>query len=164
MVHFFFYTHMQSNTIENKINEFLLPLCTGLGVNLWGIELALSSPKHRVIRIYIDTDQGVTVEQCADVSRHMGVILDVEDFIPGAYTLEVSSPGLDRIFFSPRQLGAYLGQPIKISLNFPQNGQKNFTGILIASEEDRFTLRLEDGTEQKFTWEETRNARLVYRV
>lgn len=164
MVHFFFYTYMQSNTIENKINEFLLPLCTGLGVTLWGVELALSSPKHKVIRIYIDTDKGVTVDQCADISRHMSVILDVEDFISGAYTLEVSSPGLDRMFFSPRQLGAYLDHPIKLSLNFPRNGQKNFTGVLIASEDDSFTLRLEDGTEQEFTWEETRKVRLVYNV
>ena len=153
---------MQSNTITEKIYEFLIPLCKGLGVRIWGMEIALSSPKHKVLRVYIDTDQGATIAQCADVSRHLAVIMDVEDFIPSAYTLEVSSPGLDRTFFSPEQLDGYLGQQVKLSLDIPRDGQKNFKGTVIAREDNRITLRFEDETQQQFTWEEAGKIRLVY--
>lgn len=162
MVHFFFYMRIQANTVQEKIQEFLFPLCTGLGVTFWGMELALSSPKHKVVRIYIDTDQGVTIEQCADVSRHLGVILEVEDIISGAYTLEVSSPGLDRRFFFPGQLSKYIGQQVKLSLHTPREDQKNFQGMVKTSEGEKFSLCFEDETMQEFTWDETSKIRLVY--
>ncbi|WP_462323461.1 ribosome maturation factor RimP [Desulfoplanes sp.] len=154
---------MQIDILKKQLADLLLPLCREQGVDLWGIEPALASPKHKVVRIFIDAPEGVDVDQCATFSRHAEVLLDVEDIIPGRYTLEVSSPGLDRTFFSPDQLGPYLGNQVAFTLHSPRNGRKKFNGKLASCEEGSFTLVLEDGSEHVFRWDEIRKAGLVFR-
>ena len=83
---------------EQKIEALLEPTIEALGFELWGLEY-LSQGRHTLLRLYIDGENGVTVDNCAEVSRHVSGVLDVEDPITGEYTLEVSSPGVDRLLF-----------------------------------------------------------------
>ncbi len=153
---------MHSTTRHQQLTSLLTPLCDELQVTLWGIELALASPKHRVVRIFLDAPEGVTIDLCAAFSRQASVLLDVEDFIPGRYNLEVSSPGLDRTFFAPHQLDGFLGKEVKLTLNNPVQGRKHFRGTLVARHENTFVLRLETNDEHTFSWEETRKLNLIF--
>ena len=89
---------------EERLTELLAPTVESLGFELWGLEL-LSPNRRPTLRVFIESSDGVTVDNCADVSRHLGGVLDVEDPIAGEYTLEVSSPGVDRLLFKPVQYG-----------------------------------------------------------
>lgn len=86
---------------------------------------------HQILRLYIDKPGGVTHEDCVAVSEQVSVILDVEDPIPGAYTLEVSSPGLDRGLYKPADYERFAGLPAHIRLTEPLAGQRNFHGTLV---------------------------------
>jgi ribosome maturation factor RimP len=153
---------MQKDTLHDQLMAVLAPLCEEQHLAVWGIELILASPKHRVVRIFIDSPEGVTIDQCAEFSRHASVLLDVEDIISGTYNLEVSSPGLDRTFFSPEQLDEYMGKEVKLTLHVPRDGRKNFRGTLVSREGETFRLRLEDRSEHGFAWSETRRLHLVF--
>jgi ribosome maturation factor RimP len=153
---------MQKDILYDQLISILAPLGEEHNVVIWGIELILASPKHRVVRIFIDSPQGVTIDTCAAFSRQASVLLDVEDIIPGAYNLEVSSPGLDRTFFSPEQLDGFLDKTVKLTLHAPRQGRKQFKGILISRTGDTFTLRLDDQSQHEFSWGETKKLRLVF--
>ena len=112
---------------ESQLLTLLEPTVAMLGYELWGLEL-LSPNRGPTLRVYIDRDQGVTVDDCASVSRHVSGVLDVEDPFVGEYTLEVSSPGIDRLLFKKAQFGAYDNQPIDIKLRFPFEGRRRFKG------------------------------------
>ena len=105
------------------------------------------------MRLYIDREEGVDVDHCAAVSRHVSDILDVEEVIPSAYTLEVSSPGMDRLLFKEEQFADSVGEQVDIRLNFPFEGRKKFIGVLrgvqdsmaiVQIDEDEFLLPLEN--------------------
>lgn len=101
-----------------------------------------------IVRIYIDKPNGVTHEDCADLSLHIGTILDVEDFIHSAYTLEVSSPGLERGLYSLRDYERFVGSLAKLRTRAPFNNQRNFRGMIAGLDgtniifEDRTSGRL----------------------
>ncbi len=82
-------------TLESKLEQMLIAPVEALGHSLWGIEY-VHAGKHSVLRVYIDNEKGIFIDDCADVSRQVGAVLDVEDPISTEYTLEVSSPGVDR--------------------------------------------------------------------
>ena len=84
---------------ESTLSALLAPTVASLGFQLWGLEL-ISPNRRPTLRVYIEGDSGVTVDDCATVSRHLSSVLDVEDPIQGEYTLEVSSPGIDRLLFT----------------------------------------------------------------
>lgn len=99
--------------------------------------------KARMLRIFIDKPQGVTHEDCANVSREVGTILDVEDAVPGgSYTLEVSSPGLDRKLSRPADFDRFQGSRVKLMTREPVNGNRHFEGRLERFSEGRLTLDL----------------------
>ncbi|HXZ80856.1 MAG TPA: ribosome maturation factor RimP [Terriglobales bacterium] len=99
--------------------------------------------KGRMLRIFIDKPGGVTHQDCADVSREVGTILDVEDVIPGgSYTLEVSSPGLDRKLVKPADYERFKGSLVKLATNEPVDGSRNFVGRLVEFQDDRLTLEV----------------------
>ncbi len=112
-----------------KLSDMLSPTIEALGYESWGIEY-LSRGKDSVLRIFIDSDKGITVDDCASVSHQVSGILDVEDPIQGEYSLEVSSPGVDRPLFYLHQYNNYLGRSIHIRLAIAENNRKNFTGVL----------------------------------
>ncbi len=136
------------------------PLMDSMGFDLWGIEYA-GSAGQPVVRVYIDAQGGVNVDDCAKASRSLSVALDVEDIIPGRYVLEVSSPGLDRLFFSPGQMAPYVGRAVDVSLEEAQDGRRNFKGDLETVRDDGFTLRAEDGS-VAFDWNNVKKARLCF--
>lgn len=125
------------------LNEMLAPVIESLGFDLWGID-HLSQGKHTVLRVYIDSEDGITVDDCAAVSHQVSGILDVEDPISGEYTLEVSSPGMDRPLYTLEQFSQYPGHKVQIKLRVPFEGRRNFKGILNGVEDEDILLIVDD--------------------
>ena len=128
---------------EDELQTIVAPAVTALGFELWGLE-HLSQGRHSLLRVYIDSDGGVTVDDCAEVSRQVSAVLDVEDPITGEYTLEVSSPGINRTLFRLEQYSGYIGEPLKLRLRTPFEGRRKFSGVLSAIEGDDVVLRIDD--------------------
>jgi len=147
-------------TFEDMLSDMIRPEVENLGYVFWGLS-SPASGKKRVVRIYIDHEGGVTIDQCAEVSRQVGLMLEVEDAIPGAFTLEVSSPGLERPFFRPAQMTDYIGRTVDLVLNEPVGGRKKFKGELKGISGDTVTLALEDET-MDFDWLSVKKAALVH--
>jgi ribosome maturation factor RimP len=120
------------------------------GVEALGFELVdaqfAGSGRQAVLRVYIDLPGGVTVEDCAEVSEQLSAILDVEDPIPQRYTLEVSSPGLDRPLVRRRDFERFTGEMVRVRLREPVAGQRNFKGRLIGVRGDCVTLSVDERT------------------
>jgi ribosome maturation factor RimP len=115
-----------------------------LGLELVEVEMR-GGGKARMLRIFIDKPAGVTHEDCANVSREVSTILDVEDAVPGgSYVLEVSSPGLDRKLFRPADFERFQGSRVKLTTRMPVNGNRHFEGRLEHFEAGRLTLDLAD--------------------
>lgn len=128
-------------SLTESLQELLTPTVEGMGFVLWGIEY-LPQGKHSLLRIYIDHEKGITVENCEAVSRQISAILDVEDIISAHYVLEVSSPGMDRMLFSPTQYRHYCGDNVAVRLNVPVNGQRKFKGKLLSVTEAGIDLEV----------------------
>ncbi|WP_285907054.1 ribosome maturation factor RimP [Pseudodesulfovibrio pelocollis] len=146
-------------TFEETLAELIRPEVEALGCRLWG----LSSPskgQRRIIRIYIDGPDGVTIDQCAQVSRQVSLLLEVEDIIPGAFILEVSSPGLDRRFFDTAQMADYVGSPVTALLHEARDGRRKVTGTLVRVGDGEFTVS-ENGQETTLAWIDLKEVRLV---
>jgi ribosome maturation factor RimP len=133
--------HMSSRTEE--LRNLLEPAIKALGYSLWGIEY-VPQGKHSLVRVYLDKEGGVGIEDCTQASRQISSILDVEDPISGEYTLEVSSPGLDRVLFSLDQYKEYLGRHLRIRLRENFENRRKFTGQLKAIVDDELVLIIGD--------------------
>ncbi len=133
---------MSREKLESRIASLAEPFIASLDLQLWGIELTMA---HKpMVRIFVDNEEGATIDQCARISRHLGVALEVEDVMQSAYILEVSSPGLERPFFNAAQMAAYVGRQIELSLLDPNPewpGRRKFTGELVSVDGDAFVLR-----------------------
>ncbi len=140
------------------IEELLLPGAETLGLELVAVEL--SGGDTSIVRIYIDTPNGVTVDDCAKASRQFGAILDVEDPISNKYTLEVSSPGMDRPLAKPEHFQAVVGQDVKIKMTTLVNGRRRFTGELIEAS-DEFAVVEVDGEQSELPYSDMDRARLI---
>ena len=127
------------------IAELLSPTVQALGLELLGIEY-LPAPGGATLRLYIDVpeaeagERSVGIEDCETVSREVSGVLDVEDPISGNYTLEVSSPGMDRPLFDAPQFSRYIGEQAKVGLKLPQDGRRRLTGRIVAVEGDAVTF------------------------
>jgi ribosome maturation factor RimP len=128
---------------EQQIQAILEPTVEAMGFELWGLEY-LSQGRHSLLRVYIDGENGITVDDCAAVSEQVGSVLDVEDPITGDYTLEVSSPGMDRLLFKLEQYTDYLGETLDLRLRTPFEGRRKFKGILKGIEGEDVVIQLED--------------------
>ena len=143
----------------HKLNELLQPLVEDLGYEFVGLEYN-SNPKHSVLRIYIDHENGVGIEDCETVSRETAALLDVKDPIRSQYNLEVSSPGLDRPLFTAAHYRQFEGCVAQINLFAPQDGRRKFSGPILGAEEN--SIRIEqDGTEVTLDLSNVVKARLV---
>lgn len=116
-------------SLQSKLESLIQPVTESLNVDFWGLELIMGGVKPTV-RIYIDTLQGVGVDQCAEVSRELGAVFDAEQVPNGEYTLEVSSPGLDRILFTKEQCEQYLGSEVVVQLISAINGRRKYRATL----------------------------------
>lgn len=146
-------------TLESRLEEMLTPTVEALGYQLWGIEF-VKAGKHSTLRIYIDGENGVNVEDCATTSRQVGSLLDVEDPIPAEYTLEVSSPGLDRPLFNATQYQRYIGEDAKVQLTMPVAGSRNLKGVITQVEGQMLTLKV-DGKDLTIALDNIRKGNLI---
>ena len=124
-----------------QLRSLIEPVVTGMGFELWGVEY-LTQGRYSVLKIFIDSENGIDVDDCASVSRQVGSLLDVEEPLRGQYTLEVSSPGMDRRLFTFEQFDLMKGFQVKLKLNKPFDGKKRFTGLLVGTEEQDVVLRV----------------------
>lgn len=143
----------------DELNAMLEPVITGLGFVFWGLEFSAQG-KHSTLRVYIDHEDGITVDQCADVSRQISAVMDVEDPISQNYTLEVSSPGMDRPLFSLEQFAAYLGEWVQVRLRAPFEGRRKFKGVLSAIEDQDICVTV-DGMDYLLPIESIDKASLI---
>ncbi|PKM12490.1 MAG: ribosome maturation factor RimP [Gammaproteobacteria bacterium HGW-Gammaproteobacteria-3] len=120
--------------------ELIEPIVEGLGYECVGIEYN-PHPRHGLLRIYIDNEQGILVDDCSKVSHQVSGCLDVEDPIQGNYQLEVSSPGDDRPLFKIAQFKRFIGQWVNLSLFKPIEKRRKLTGRIIKVEEDRVFIQ-----------------------
>jgi len=128
---------------ESLLNELLGPVVESMGYTFWGLEY-LSQGKQTVLRVFIDHENGITVDDCAAVSRQISSVMDVEDPISQVYNLEVSSPGMDRPVFTLEQYQSLAGNIIDVRLRMAFDGRRKFKGQLIGVEQEDIVLRVDD--------------------
>ncbi len=145
---------------EQKLTEMLRPAVEEVGKELLGVEF-ISAGNNSVLRLFIDHENGIEVDDCAEVSRQVGAILDVEDPISSEYNLEVSSPGLDRPLFDLSQFEAVIGETINVKVSMPLNGRRKFKGKLDAIENDTLIV-IVDGQDYELVFSNIDKANLVY--
>lgn len=117
------------SAIETTLRDRLAAVVTTLGYEFVGCEFRQQG-RDSVLRIYIDNEKGITLDDCTKVSRQVSAMLDVDDPIQGNYHLEISSPGLNRPLFEPHQYQKFMGRSIKVRTYSPINNQRNFVGVL----------------------------------
>lgn len=129
--------------VEDQVREIADRVAASYGVEVWDIEFRGGGGKARMLRIFIDKPEGVTHEDCANVSREVSTILDVEDVVPGAgYLLEVSSPGLDRKLRGAADYERFQGSLVKLQTLEPVNGSRSYEGRLTKFAGGQLTLAL----------------------
>lgn len=116
-------------TITERLTQMLAPAVEALEYELVGVEF-IRAGKHSTLRVYIDHEDGISVDDCARVSHQVSAVLDVEDPINTEYNLEVSSPGLDRPLFTAAQYAQFAGESAQVTLNVPVSGKRKFTGVI----------------------------------
>ena len=141
------------------LTTMLLPAVEACGFELWGLEF-FPQAKRSVLRIYIDSPEGVTVEGCSKVSHQASGILDVEDPIAGEYMLEVSSPGWDRPLFMLAHYQRFVGSEVSLRLVAPINGRRRFKGAITAVADNVVELLVE-GQAIKIPFSQIDKANLV---
>lgn len=141
------------------LRTLIEPAVLALKYELVDVELS-GGAAQAVLRVYIDSPNGINVDDCAKVSRQVSALLDVEDPIPGHYTLEVSSPGLDRPLVTQADFVRFTGALIKAKLTQPILGRRNFTGRLVEVDDDRIVVEV-DNESYDLTLSNIEKARLV---
>lgn len=127
----------------DQLKAILAPVVESMGFEFWGVQYIQGH--GAVVRIFIDHEEGISVDDCADVSHQVSGVLDVEDPINTEYVLEVSSPGMDRPLFTLEQWQRFIGEKIKVRLLGPIEGRRRFTGELLeVNEEDEQVLLRHD--------------------
>jgi len=129
--------------VSDQLTELIQPVVEGLGCELWGIERQ-SSGRSSTLKVYIDAEVGVDIEDCARISRQLSSLLDVEEPLKGEYTLEVSSPGMDRRLFRQDQFEAFAGAKVRIQLKRSYEGQRKYSGLLKGMDGDEVILGFDD--------------------
>ncbi|GIU04518.1 ribosome maturation factor RimP [Shewanella sp. c952] len=146
-------------TLERKLVEMLKAPVEALGHELWGLEY-IQAGKHSILRLYIDNEKGIFIEDCAETSRQVSAVMDVEDPISTEYTLEVSSPGVDRPLFTAEQYQLYVGETVKVQVTMPVAGSRNLKGTVIGVEGQMLTLSV-DGNELIVALDNIRKGNLI---
>ena len=131
-----------------------------MGYELVGVEYLAGYQGGNLLRVYIDHENGINVDDCAAVSHQLSGVLDVEDPLPGQYNLEVSSPGLDRPLFDAEQFERYIGHKVNVRLDPSIGGRRKYKGLLLGLEEDHILVEV-DGEVYPLYLEQIQEARLV---
>lgn len=128
---------------QEQLYALVEPVVTSLGCVLWGLEY-LTQGRQSTVRIFIEKEEGVTLEDCERVSRQVSSVFDVEDPLVEHYTLEVSSPGMDRALYTREQYALYLGEQVALKLRSPIDGRRKFKGTLRALEDQNVLVVVDD--------------------
>lgn len=147
---------------SNAIRATVEPVVTGLGYELVGVEHG-GGPGNGLLRVYIDTEQGVTVDDCATVSEALSAALDVEDPIREAYTLEVSSPGVNRPLFERADFERFTGSRVFVRLERELDGRRRFKGLLQRVEADEIVVEV-DGRDWRLPLDGVEEAHLIVEI
>ncbi len=145
--------------LEQDLTAMLEPAVEALGFELLGLEF-VTAGRHSTLRVYIDHENGINVDNCAEVSHQVSAIMDVEDPITNEYTLEVSSPGVDRPLFKQAHFEQAVGEEIRLRTKLPQDGRRNFKGDLVAINGDVITLKI-DGAEHMLMLSNVERANII---
>ncbi|MFO7785300.1 MAG: ribosome maturation factor RimP [Thermodesulfobacteriota bacterium] len=143
-----------------EVADLIAPVLEDMGFELVDVEY-VSKHGRWVLRLFIDREGGITVDDCAGVSGEIGDVLDVRDIIDHEYVLEVSSPGINRPLKKKKDFQGAAGRKVKLRTIHPREGRRNYEGVLERVEGDMITL-LVDGAEVSFSIEEVEKANLVY--
>jgi ribosome maturation factor RimP len=130
--------------LRDQLSELLAPVVASLGYELWELEYTPRSGGG-LLRLYIDSSGGINLDDCERVSRSVSATLDAADPIPGHYTLEVSSPGLDRVLRTRAHFERFAGERVKLEMMQPIEGRKRFSGRLLGVSASDITLELDGG-------------------
>lgn len=147
---------------SDELIQLLEPVIERQGYELAGLELKVGS-RDGVLRIFIDKPGGVGLEDCELISRQVSALLDVEDPVPGRYSLEVSSPGLDRKLTKPVHFQRFVGEEVKVETRFPVLGRRRFRGVLQAADEKSIVVVV-DREPYELQIDGIETARLVPRI
>lgn len=149
---------MGLSTLEQKLTALISAPVEALGYELVGIEFIRSHTS--ILRVYIDSENGINVDDCADVSHQISAVMDVEDPITTAYNLEVSSPGLDRPLFTVEHYAKFIGEDVKIALRMAVKNRRNWQGKIKSVEGEMITLTV-DGGDEMFALSNIQRANLI---
>ncbi|MCU4676748.1 ribosome maturation factor RimP [Catenovulum sp. 2E275] len=127
---------------EFQLESIIAKAVEVTGFELWGVEFVRAG-KHSILRVFIEHESGITVDNCAEVSRQVSAVLDVEDPISSEYTLEVSSPGLDRLLFKIEHFAAFANHQVDLKTKMPINGRRKFKGLLKETEGDSVVIEVD---------------------
>ncbi len=126
--------------IEKRTEELVLPLLPEAGIKLWDVEYVKEGSEY-YLRVYIDKPSGVTIDDCVEISRKLSDLLDFEDYISEAYTLEVSSPGLGRVLKRDRDFENSIGRRVEYKLyQADEQGNKEYEGVLTSYDKENKTV------------------------
>ena len=149
-----------NSEVVDRITALGERAASGSGIEIVEIQLR-GSGKARLLRVYIDKKGGVTHGDCELISNRLGELLDAEDTLPGeGYTLEVSSPGLDRKLSKPRDFERVIGQKVRLSLREPLDGLKSFDGTLAAFSDNVLDIETAPGSTRRVPLEKVQKANL----
>lgn len=155
----FLYLEEALAKLEDNLTTMLRPSVDMLGYELVGIEF-IRAGKHSTLRVYIDHQDGINVDNCAEVSHQVSAILDVEDPISTEYFLEVSSPGADRPLFTLEHYQTHVGEVVSLKTRMPLEGRRNFKGKLVAVEGETITVEV-DGQDFRLVYDNIEKANIV---
>ena len=130
---------MDKHLISERVENIAAKVAAANGVELVHVEIA-GTKRDVVVRIFIDKEGGVTIEDCSLLSKAVEDILEIEDFIPSRYVLEVSSPGIERELYSLADFVKFTGQLAKVKTNIEIDGQKTFVGAILWADEDKIEI------------------------
>jgi len=150
-------------SVQDDLSRLIRPAIEALGFEFVGLEY-LSNPKNRLVRIYIDREpEGISVDNCAEVSNEVSALLDVEDPVSGHYSLEVSSPGVERPLFEPEHYRRFIGERARIHLFAPMEddtgSRRKLTGRIVDADDQRVVMEVE-GDNVAVSFDEVRRANL----
>ena len=124
---------------QDKLSELIAPIVEDLGYRFWGLEYQVRKA-DALLRVYIDHENGISVDDCGTVSHEISGILDVEEPITMAYILEISSPGMDRILFSAQQFSEFVGAGVKMKLNQMVDKRRKIKGQILSVDDEKISI------------------------
>jgi len=145
------------------MTELFEPVIQSMGYELVGVEFQ-GSLSHATLRVYIDHENGIGVEDCARISQQISAILDVEEPIPQAYDLEVSSPGLNRPLFKASDYERFSGCQVKIKMAVPVDGRRNFKGLLQGVRQSKIVQIMVDNESYELLISDIAKANLIAEI